>query len=231
VNVLRLATFNVRRCLGVDSMTDLERTAQAIRLTGAAVVALQELDRGMPRSGGVDQPAALAELTDMKVFFWPTLQRKQGEYGIGLAVRDDAEVDFRALPRVGGEEPRGAIIGRAGGLGIVATHVATHDPARAGHLDALGSLVGEMDAPVVIVGDLNSSRRGLAGLRAAGFDAGPIVPTIGRRRRRQIDYILAGPGARLVRSWTVRSDASDHLPLVAEIAVDRPAPEWQLATQ
>jgi endonuclease/exonuclease/phosphatase family metal-dependent hydrolase len=220
VNVLRLATFNVRRCLGVDSITDLERTAQAIRLTGAGVVALQELDRGMPRSGGIDQPAAIAELTGMKVFFWPTLQRKQGEYGIGLAVRDDAEVDFRALPRIGREEPRGAIVGRAAGLGIVATHVATHDPARAGHLDALGSLVAELDTPAVIAGDLNSSRRELAGLRAAGFDAGPRIPTIGRGRRRQIDYILAGPGVSLLRSWTVRSDASDHLPLVADLAVD-----------
>ena len=220
MNVVRLATFNIRRGLGLDSVTDLERTARAIRATDARVVALQELDRGMARSGTVDQPAVIAELTGMDVLFWPTLRRKQGEYGIGLAVHSGAQAGFRALPRIGREEPRGAIVGRTEGLAIVATHVATRDPARAAHLDALTSLALEMDGPVVILGDLNASRRRLGGLQAAGFDAGPRRHTIGRSRRRQIDYILVGPGLRLLRSWTVPGDASDHTPLVADVALD-----------
>lgn len=220
MSVLRLATFNVQRCLGIDSSTNLERTAKAIQATDAAVVALQELDRGMPRSGHVDQPAALSEMTGLRIHFWPTLRRKQGEYGIGLGVRAEAHLDFRSLPRVAREEPRGAIVGRAARVGIVATHVATHDPARAGHLDAVRSLAAELGSPVVIMGDLNCSRRRLTRLSEAGFDSGPWISTIGRRRRRQIDYILAGPGVRLVRAWTVATNASDHLPLVAEVALD-----------
>jgi endonuclease/exonuclease/phosphatase family metal-dependent hydrolase len=220
MSVLRLATFNVRRCLGIDSSTNVERTADAIQATEAAVVALQELDRGMPRSGAVDQPAALANLTGMRVFFWPTLRRKHGEYGIGLAVREEASVGFRALPRVAHEEPRGAIVGRAAGVGIVATHVATHDPARSGHLDAVRTLAAELEAPVVVLGDLNCSRRRLTPLSEAGFDPGPRIPTIGQRTRRQIDYILAGPGVRLIRAWTVPGAASDHLPLVADVALE-----------
>jgi endonuclease/exonuclease/phosphatase family metal-dependent hydrolase len=161
----------------------------------------------------------------MRVFFCPTIRRNHGEYGIGLALREpvveeEGAVAFYALPRVGREEPRGAIVARAAGVGIVATHVATHGPARAAQLDAVGALAAGLGAPVVIMGDLNSSRRALAPLAAAGFEAGPRVPTFGKSRRRQIDYILAGPGMRLERVWTVRSDASDHLPLVAEVAVD-----------
>jgi len=220
MTVLRLATFNVRRCLGTDSITDVERTAATIRACDAQVVALQELDRRRWRSGMVDQPAKLAELTGMEVTFWPTVRRGMGGYGIGLAVRGDAEVEFRALPRVGREEPRGAIVGRAAGLGIVATHVATRGPAHVKQLDEIGAMAAELEPPVVILGDLNAPREELAGLRAAGFEPGSEVVTFGRRRARQIDYILAGPGARLLRVWTVPSDASDHVPLVADVAVD-----------
>jgi len=220
MEVLRLATFNVRHCLGLDLVTDAERIGQTIRAIGAQVVALQELDRGRRRSGGVDQPATIGELTGTEVFFWPTKRRLRGEYGIGLAVLGEAELEFRALPRIGREEPRGAIVGRAAGVGIVATHVATRDPERAGHLEAIAALAADLAPPAVVLGDLNCPRRELAGLRAAGFDPGPRIPTFGRRRPRQIDYILAGPGVHLQRLWTVPSEASDHLPLVAEVALD-----------
>ena len=220
MTVLRLATFNVRRCLGTDSITDVGRTAATIRACDAQVVALQELDRRRWRSGMVDQPAKLAELTGMEVVFLPTVRRWVGAYGIGLAVRGEAELEFRALPRVGRAQPRGAIVGRVAGLGIVATHLATRGPSHVEQLDEIGLLAAELEPPVVVLGDLNAVRAELAGLRAAGFEPGPEVVTFGGRRARQIDYILAGPGARLVRVWTVPSDASDHLPLVAEVALD-----------
>lgn len=225
MSMVRIATFNVRRCLGIDSITDTERTAAAIQATGADIVALQELDRGMARSGDTDQPAAIARVTGMNVLFWPTLRRGGGEYGIAIAVRGDAELEFRPLPRVAREEPRGAIVGHVDSLGVVAAHAATHDPARRAHLDAVAALAAHLGAPAVVLGDLNATRSHLTRLLAEGFDAGPRVPTIGPRipaigRRRQIDYVMAGPGVRLLRSWTVPTDASDHLPLVAEVEIE-----------
>ena len=57
----RVATFNMLH--GMDLATgdgsDLEATAAVIEGLGADVVALQEVDRGLPRSGGVDQVAHL----------------------------------------------------------------------------------------------------------------------------------------------------------------------------
>ena len=221
MTVVRLATFNIRRGLGLDSATNLERTAKTIRATGAQLIAMQELDRRKWRSGMIDQPAKLAELTGMKVHFWPTVRRWLGGYGIALAVRGRAEMEFRALPSAGREEPRGAIVGRAAGLGIIAAHVATQrGRSHLRQLEAIASMAAELEAPVVVLGDLNAPRRELDGLRAAGFDPGPEIVTFGGRRPRQIDYILVGPGARLVRLWTVPSEASDHLPLVADVAID-----------
>ena len=124
---LRVATFNVHHGRGLDGVLDLERTAAAIAETVADVVALQELDRGMKRSGGVDQPAELARLLGVQVEFFPTLERAGGgQYGIGLASRIPiTEARFVPLPQLGTEEPRGAITAQCSGISLVCTHLST----------------------------------------------------------------------------------------------------------
>lgn len=57
---LRIVTYNVHRCLGVDGKLSPGRIAEVIAETGADVVALQELDVRRARSGGVDQAEAIA---------------------------------------------------------------------------------------------------------------------------------------------------------------------------
>jgi endonuclease/exonuclease/phosphatase family metal-dependent hydrolase len=215
--VLRVATFNIRRGLGRDKLTDLERTAAAIRATDASVIALQEIDVQMTRSGRVDQRALLEELTGMQIEFWPTITRGAGQYGIGLALRDGGDAEFHRLPRLAREEPRGAILSTNGGIAIIATHLSTNGPARSAQIGSLVALAAELQQPVIILGDMNASRRALNGLQEAGFDAGRRIVTFPGKRRRQIDYILAGPGLRLLKTWTIDTAASDHLPLVGEL--------------
>ena len=73
-----------------------------------------------------------------------------------------------------------------------------------------------------MTGDLNQGRRDLDRLLDAGFVPDARRPTIPSfLPMRQVDYVLAGPGARIERSRTIRTLASDHLPLVAKVAVDR----------
>jgi endonuclease/exonuclease/phosphatase family metal-dependent hydrolase len=52
---------------------DLEAAAEAVAALGADVVALQEVDRGLPRTGGVDQVAELAARTGLHGVFAPAL--------------------------------------------------------------------------------------------------------------------------------------------------------------
>jgi endonuclease/exonuclease/phosphatase family metal-dependent hydrolase len=219
-NELRVATFNVRRGLGMDSVLDLERTAAVIRDTGASFIALQELDRNMERSGRVDQPAVLSELTGMHVRFCPALKRWGGEYGIGVAAVEPVEVTFRRLPRAGSEEPRGAIATSFSGIGIVAAHLSTDAAARPRQMRALVYLAREFDGPSVLMGDFNLPRHELGPFIAAGYDPGSEHRTLISAAASQIDYILAGRGISVVRSWTLRSRASDHVPLVAELVIE-----------
>ena len=62
---LRVMTWNIRHGEGLDGRVDLERIAAVIRASGADLVGLQEVDRGVRRTGGVDMPAELARLTGL----------------------------------------------------------------------------------------------------------------------------------------------------------------------
>ncbi len=220
----RVATFNIRHGEGLDGRIEIRRTSDAIRDTGAAVLALQELDRNLERSGRADQPRLIAELTGMEVRFFPTLQRGDGEYGIAIAARGPFEARFESLPRYGREEPRGAIVALWADVSLVAAHLSTERAARRSQTQRLAQIARGLDPPRVILGDLNQTLVHLRPLVSAGF--APACRRLwywhGGRPRWQVDHILVGSGLESTRCFTTRSSASDHLPMVAEL---KQAPE------
>ncbi len=214
---LRVATYNVRHCEGLDGVVDPVRTASTIRATGATIVALQELDRYLKRTGSVDQPAVLSELTGLKVTFCPSLLRGQGAYGIALAAASAFESRFEPLHVLADEEPRGAIVGRVQGVSVIATHLSRRSATRATQLEQLAGIARDLEGPVLLLGDLNETSRRLRPLSVAGLvsDGRKHATLIGHRR--QIDHILGGKGAVVKRTWTLESRASDHRALVADV--------------
>ena len=218
-SLVRVATFNIRHGLGRDGVIDLDRTASAIRATRADVVGLQEVDRGLPRSRGVDQARALGELTGMQVRFCAVLHRGGGSYGNAVMGAGVTEVRCRTLPRVAREQRRGALTAEWSGAHVMVTHLATSVTARRAQTLALADMCGRLKGPVLLLGDMNQGRLGLRPLLHAGLDPGPgrQVTRPAWPRRRQIDFVLGGHGARVLRTATVATDASDHLPLVAEV--------------
>jgi endonuclease/exonuclease/phosphatase family metal-dependent hydrolase len=217
---ITIATFNIHHGEGSDRKVDLHRTAAAINETGASLIALQELDVGLERSGHIDQPRALEELTGASIHFVATKSRRAARYGIGVLVRDEATFTVESLPRLADEEPRVAIVVEWAGWSIVATHLAARTDARDLHLDALARIARGLRGPAVVIGDLNAGRRDLRPLIEAGFVPTPRpLRTIRRSFRREVDHVLAGPGARITRAESLRTRASDHFPVVAEIVM------------
>jgi endonuclease/exonuclease/phosphatase family metal-dependent hydrolase len=71
---LRVATCNVLHGLDVRTgRVDLAATREAVAALDADVIALQEVDRSLPRSGMADQVAVLAEELGMEGVFCPAL--------------------------------------------------------------------------------------------------------------------------------------------------------------
>jgi endonuclease/exonuclease/phosphatase family metal-dependent hydrolase len=217
---VRVATFNIHHGVGMNGELDIERTARVIRDTGATVIALQELDRFVPRSGVVDQVSVLEDLCDLKIAFHRTVQMTEGEYGIAIGARDALTTEFVELPRSGSEEPRGLIVARGYGMSFVAAHLSPDRVAGPLQAQMLADVAAAQEGPTVVMGDLNREMKDLGALVAAGFQLGPRRKTAARfLSRRQLDHIAAGHGALLGGTWTLRTNASDHLPLVGEIVV------------
>ena len=203
----------------MDGRVDLARIAHVIEILKADVIALQELDRGWERSGGVDQVAELERMTGQSLFFCPTVVRDDGaEYGIAVATPEPVVATFESLPRVANEEPRGLIWAAVAGVTVMATHLSRSRRARSAQTQRLAEAAGSV-SPVVLLGDLNQGRRHLKPLHDAGLDGGAAtLPTLpSAHPRRQVDHVLAGGGARVTEAWTPRTTASDHVPLVATV--------------
>src|SRR5262249_37923564 len=103
-------TYNVHRCVGADGRADPRRIAEVIAACQPAIAALQEIDGGRRRTGGIDQPLAIAHLLGMGVHFHPALKVEEELYGDAILTALPMRlVKAGSLPGSIGFEPRGAL--------------------------------------------------------------------------------------------------------------------------
>ena len=107
---LRVLAYNVKHGRGNDGRVNLNRTAAVIRRLNPDVVALQEIDDRVDRSGNVNEPEALAQLTGLKYHaFGSFFDYQGGQYGMAVLSRYPlTNVQNLRLP--GGTEPRSSLI-------------------------------------------------------------------------------------------------------------------------
>lgn len=84
---LRVMTFNIRHSRGQDEIHSLERIARVIRKNRVDLVALQEVDVGTKRVGGLDQVKELGRLTRMHAVFGPAIEFQGGRFGNAILSR------------------------------------------------------------------------------------------------------------------------------------------------
>ena len=82
---LRVATYNVHGCVGMDRQRSEARIAEVIASMRVDVVGLQELDANRDRSARVDQAALIAERLGWNHLFHPAM-RNGDEHGYGNAI-------------------------------------------------------------------------------------------------------------------------------------------------
>src|ERR1700687_6094305 len=66
---VRVMTYNIHVGVGMDKKMDLQRIADVINQEHPDLVALQEVDRGVKRTHGVDEIAELGRMTRMEYAF------------------------------------------------------------------------------------------------------------------------------------------------------------------
>lgn len=232
---LRVLTYNVHSCRGRDRRHDPARIAEVIASTDPQVIALQELDVGRLRTGGVDQAHLIAEHLRMDAHFHPALHVEEEKYGDAIITAlPSCVVRAAALPSVG--EPRGAIWVEVNYHGVKVQIINTHFGLwRRERMLQARTLAGEewlgsaecRASPSLLAGDFNAGPRSRAyavlaeGLSRRGLTV-PARPTFPARfPMLRLDHIFANSRARIVNYEVVDTplarQASDHLPLLATV--------------
>jgi endonuclease/exonuclease/phosphatase family metal-dependent hydrolase len=232
---IRVLSYNVHRCLGLDGILSPSRIAEVIAGVEPDIVALQELDVGRLRSGNVDQAQLIADELKMNVHFHPAMRVLEELYGDAvLTDRPVRLVKAGALPvrrRSLFSEPRGAIwvsVDCSGTeLQLVNTHLALDGRERLQQIDMLlgPSWTAHPDCrdPLLLVGDLNavpisrSYRRLAASMR--GVPGPPAFPS--NLPFLRLDHVFCRGDIAVVACHAVKTRlsriASDHLPIIIDI--------------
>lgn len=241
---LRLMTYNVHGCGGMDGRVSPRRVARVIRGQMPDIVALQELDLGRRRSRAEDQAAIIARELDMHAVFCPTITRGEEHYGHALLSRYPIEIVKRARlphdPTSWWQEPRSAMWARVDVAGrvinVITTHLGLGPRERVLQVRALlgeewiGSIPPE--EPVVLCGDFNAlpgsapyrlTAARLRDVQAADQGHRPLGTFSSMQPLVRLDHIFTTPHFTRRQVVVVRNDltrvASDHLPLVADLQI------------
>lgn len=226
---LRVLSYNIKRGLGNDGVTDIGRAAALIRRIDPDLVALQELDHGVERSGRVEQMRALGEATGLHSRFASFMPYQGGEYGIGILSRFPIlETRIHELPP--GTEPRVALDVRVqlpDGDEVLFCSVHFYDTPdqRLAQARAVMDLYRDESLPVILAGDFNSKPNDvvmqLVESVFTNVDKGGERLTFSATDpSEEIDYVLFRPLAAFVVSRAEVLDeplVSDHRPVVVEL--------------
>jgi len=236
-DTVRILTFNIAHGLGRDGQVDLERTARAIRTAMPDLVALQEVDSAVARTGSADQPARLAAFTRMDVYFGRAMPYEGGAYGVAI-LSELPVTSFRthALPAPDGHEPRALAEATVTlpNSGATLTFLSAHldhtsgNDVRARQVERIVELFPAGDSSIqILAGDLNDVpvSRTLDPLMAAWTDATSLdhPPTFpASDPTRKIDYVLYRPETRIRMLESIvllERSASDHRPVLVVLEV------------
>jgi endonuclease/exonuclease/phosphatase family metal-dependent hydrolase len=232
---LRIATYNVHACVGRDGRHDPDRVATVIEELNADVVALQELTYPASVALETRTPYFMTTLDRYQCALGPTRQRTRQTvtecFGNALLTRHPIVEVHRIDLSMERREPRGALAATidvgGGPLHVLATHLGLRVHERRFQVrQILDYLDSVRDSSVVVLGDFNDWLPGRSAAhvldrrlgrppRPATFPvAWPLVA---------LDRIWVQPKAALrrisVHTTPTARLASDHFPVVAEIAM------------
>ena len=241
---LRMMTYNAHSCVGTDRQLSHMRIAEVIAECNPDIVALQELDFARLKTGRIDQARVIAEQLKMNFHFHPALRVKEEQYGDAILSKWPLRVcRATGLPTVNARlafEPRGALWVAADINGtechIINTHLGLSKRERLAQVDALlGPEWLAHDScrtPTILCGDFNALpassvyRKVSAVLKdsqrsAASHRPKPTFPSAFPLVR--IDYVFISHDIQVKRVDVPRKPltrvASDHLPLVVDLAI------------
>jgi endonuclease/exonuclease/phosphatase family metal-dependent hydrolase len=237
---MRLVTYNIHKCKGLDRLVRPHRIAAVLKEIDADVIALQEVVSIKEGAREQDQARYIAEELGYDYHIGENRRHDGGAYGNAilsrLAMRRASNYDITWASR----ERRGCLrvdidAGDGGLLHVFNIHLGTafierrHQGRKLVSDEILNN--DSLKGPRVVLGDFNEWTRGLASrLLAQHLDSADIRQHLKRARTYpgifpvvHLDHVYHDAALKLERLSLFRSRtaliASDHLPLVADFSL------------
>jgi endonuclease/exonuclease/phosphatase family metal-dependent hydrolase len=228
---IKVMSYNINHGISRGGKLDIDAAAEVIRESGAQIVGLQEVDSRFVRSFFKDQTRELAEKLDMYYYFGENVSLLGAGYGNAVLSKFPI-LSASNLQLDGRGEQRGVISAKIDIYGkemnFLVTHLSLNRGTRNTQLQQIRRYIELLEEEVVLVGDFNSTP-----------EAGEImyIDRILREAARElgeediytfvmndgtpvcIDYIFVSSDVEVSDIYTTKSDASDHLPVVADIRI------------
>lgn len=224
---VKILSYNVRNCKGLDNTVDYKRVADIINRVDADVVALQELDSATERSSKVVVLKELAARTNMFASYRASISFQGGKYGIGILTKEKP-LKKEEVPLPGTEEKRSLLVVELEQYVICCTHWSLTQKDRILSIEIVNNIAWKYSKPVFLAGDLNavSGSAEIQNLEQNWLIMNdPKQPTFPANDPKAcIDFILAKKDKKYefksVKSLVENEPvASDHLPVCVEVGV------------
>ena len=150
---VRIMSYNVRHCAGMDWVVDYDRTANVIAENQPDVVALQELDSMTGRSGRKYQLSELAKRTNYYPVFAKAIDYDGGGYGVGVLTKEKP-LSTKRIP-LPGEEPRVLLVVELKDYVIACTHLDLEESERLASTPIIIEEAQSWQKPFILAGDWN----------------------------------------------------------------------------
>jgi len=245
---IRAVTYNIHSCVNMDGTVCPERIAGVIDELSPDVVALQEVDAGIPRTHHQDQAKIIGEILNMDFRFFPVVKNGDQKYGLAILSRFPFQ-DVRVgrlptlYPRLRLKLQRRGVMWAtlktsSGSIHFFNTHLSLYRLERRKQSRAiLGKdwlLAVPKEEPVIFCGDLNAGplspiyrrfTRYLMDAQKSSLYSDRSHPTFPSRRPFfRIDHIFISRHFRTLNTIIPTNEntrlASDHLPLCVDLEID-----------
>ena len=215
---LKVMSYNVRHCAGMDLVVDYDRTAAVIAEQQPDVVALQELDSMTGRSGRHNQLGELASRTQYYPVFGSAIDYDGGKYGVGILTREQP-VSTKRIP-LPGEEPRVLLVVELKDYVLACTHLDLEEDSRLASVALIVEEAQRWQKPFILAGDWNDAPNSQLLQEMTQYftvNSGNQATYPADEPQECIDYIATfkeRPAVTLEYSVIDEPEASDHRPLV-----------------
>lgn len=222
---IRVMTYNIHRGINKGNKLDLNGIVEAIRGSGAEIIALQEVERFSVRTGFQDQIKYIADKLSMHYVYGKSINILNGQYGNAIISRFPIEEYMISELTSYGEK---RTILRAGlnvygnRIYFYSTHLGLDQGERDMQIEEIVRLAAG-DRNIVVLGDFNSKADKLGAITEKYLDCAEFENNYDKATfeveglSERIDYIFVSDNFRVKKYDVPKLDASDHYPVISTL--------------